>query len=159
MDKLLAPIEKCMKWTIIFLIGFMLLWVFLQVLTRYFWGYTPSFGEELARYAFVWVVFLCLPVVAKSGGHMCIEFVTTRVKGQVFRVISIIADVLTILFLCIMVFYGFEMVVSMTYQTSPALQISMSYVYGVIPFGCLIMLLNTLAHLVTVIRAPADAMQ
>lgn len=159
MDKILAPIEKCMRWMIIFLTGFMLLWVFVQVITRYCFGYTPSYGEELARYAFVWLVFLCLPIVAKSGGHMAIEFVTIRVKGQVLRGITILAETFTTVFLLIMVVGSMEMVTSMSYQTSPALQISMSYIYIVVPFGCCIMLLNTLAHLVTVIRTPADGMK
>ncbi len=157
MDKFLAPIEKLMKWMVIFLTGFMLAWVFLQVLTRYFFGYTPSFGEELARYAFVWLVFLCLPIVAKAGGHMAIEYVTSRVKGNALRTLNIIANSFSSIFLLIMVIYGAEMVVSMSYQTSPAMQVSMSVIYSVIPFGCLIMLLNTVANLVTVIRFPADA--
>lgn len=157
MDKLLAPIEKVMKWIVIFLTGFILVWVFIQVITRYFFGYTPSFGEELARFAFVWIVFLCLPIVAKAGGHMAIEFVTTRVKGNTLRTVTILAETCTSMFLLIMIGGGMEMVTSMSYQTSPAIQLPMSCVYIVIPFGCLIMLLNVLANLVTVIRTPADS--
>ena len=159
MARLLVSIEKVMKGMIILLIGFMLFWVFVQVVTRYCFDYTPSFGEELARYIFVWVVFLCLPIVARSGGHMAVEFVTVRVKGQMLRTITIVADVCTSVFLVIMIKGGMEMVVSMSYQTAPALQIPMSYIYIVIPFGCLIMFVNTLAHLVTVIRTPASSMK
>lgn len=149
-DKFLAPIENAMRWIIIVLTGFMLFWVFFQVLTRYFFSYTPSFGEELARYVFVWIVFLCLPIVAKSGGHMAIEFVTTRVKGRALRAITIAADTLTAVFLAIMIVGGMEMVIDMSYQLSPALRLSMSFVYVVIPFGCLIMLCNTSAAVVIV---------
>ncbi len=31
---------------------------FAQVVPRYFFNYTPEWSEELARFLFVWVVFL-----------------------------------------------------------------------------------------------------
>jgi TRAP-type C4-dicarboxylate transport system permease small subunit len=133
----------------------MMLWVFAQVVTRYVFNYTPSFGEELARYMFVWVVFLSLPIVAKKGGHMAIEMITVRLKGAALRRVNLIADAFTLVFLGIMVWHGIGMVMRASYQTSPALQISMSWVYLAIPLGCGIMLLNVLQHFLSLLRTGA----
>lgn len=135
--------------------GLMLLLVFAQVVTRYVFSYTPYFGEELARYLFVWVVFLSLPLVARYGGHMCIETLTSRVKGPTLKFLNIMADIFTIVFLAIMVWCGIQMVMRTSYQTSPAMMIPMSWVYVVIPFGCAVMLLYTVANLVDVLKTPA----
>lgn len=135
--------------------GVMLLLVFAQVISRYVFNYTPYFGEELARYLFVWVVFLSLPLVARYGGHMAIETLTSRVKGATLKFLNICADVFTIVFMGIMVWYGVIMVIRTNYQTSPAMQIPMSWVYVVIPFGCAVMLLYTIANLVDVLKTPA----
>lgn len=132
-----------------------MLWVFAQVVTRYVFNYTPSFGEELARYMFVWVVFLSLPIVAKKGGHMAIEMITVRLKGAALRRVNLIADAFTLVFLGIMVWHGIGMVMRASYQTSPALQISMSWVYLAIPLGCGIMLLNVLQHFLSLLRTGA----
>ena len=133
----------------------MLLLVFGQVITRYVFGWTPHFGEELARYLFVWVVFLSLPLVARYGGHMCIETLTSRVKGATLKTLNILADIFSIAFLSIMVWNGVRMVMLADFQTSPAMMIPMSWVYVVIPFGCGVMLLYVLGTLMRVLKTPA----
>ncbi|MBO4314315.1 MAG: TRAP transporter small permease subunit, partial [Desulfovibrio sp.] len=92
-----ALFEKMLKALVIIANGLMLLLVFVQVITRYCFGWTPYFGEELARYLFVWVVFLSLPLVAKHGGHMCIETLTSRVKGTTLKTLNILADIFSII--------------------------------------------------------------
>lgn len=157
-----GPLGTCLRWLELFLKalvvvgnGLMLLIVFGQVITRYLFNFTPSFGEELARYLFVWVVFLSLPLVARYGGHMAIETLTSRVHGATLKFLNIAADIFTIVFLAIMVWYGVLMVQRTSFQTSPAMMIPMSWVYAVIPFGCAVMLLYVILNLVNVLRTPA----
>jgi TRAP-type C4-dicarboxylate transport system permease small subunit len=150
-----ALFEKLLKALVIVANGAMLLLVFGQVITRYCFGWTPHFGEELARYLFVWVVFLSLPLVAKHGGHMCIETITSRVKGSTLKTLNILADIFSIAFLAVMVWNGVRMVDLAGFQTSPAMMIPMSWVYVVIPFGCGVMLCYVAANLLRVLRTPA----
>jgi TRAP-type C4-dicarboxylate transport system permease small subunit len=152
----LDPVEKFLSLFVSLLIGAMLLWVFALVITRYCFNYTPSYGEELARYMFVWVVFLSLPIVAKKSGHMAIEMVTLRLRGGMLKAVRLIASLFTLLFLILMVYQGAVMVVKTSIQTSAALQIPMSWVYVAIPVGCLIMLINVLDGFITLLRTPAD---
>lgn len=154
--KFMSALEWLLKALVIVGNGVMLLLVFGQVITRYLFNYTPYFGEELARYLFVWVVFLSLPLVAKYGGHMAIETLTSRVHGATLKFLNIMADIFTIIFLCIMVWCGVEMVMRTSYQTSPAMMIPMSWVYVVIPFGCAVMLIYVLENLVNVLKTPAS---
>ena len=76
MSAIIRYLEKVLKFLVITAIGLMLLIVFFQVISRYVFNYTPSFAEELSRYLFVWIVFLSLPLVAQTGGHMAIETIT-----------------------------------------------------------------------------------
>ena len=148
-------LEKMLKALVIVANAAMLLLVFGQVITRYVFGWTPHFGEELARYLFVWVVFLSLPLVARYGGHMCIETLTSRVKGATLKTLNILADIFSIAFLSIMVWNGVRMVMLADFQTSPAMMIPMSWVYVVISFGCGVMLLYVLGNLMRVLKTPA----
>ena len=149
-------IDYILKKLTILCIGLMLVLVFAQVVSRYVFSYTPAWGEELARYLFVWTVFLSLPLLARTGGHMAIETLTSRIRGNALRTCRILADVFSIAFLGIMVWHGGRMVMLASFQTSAAMQIPMSYVYAVIPFGCLVMLLYTVENLIKVLRTPAD---
>lgn len=156
MTKVLDRVDTVLKGMVVIATGVMLAIVFLQVLSRYIFNYTPSFAEELSRYLFVWVVFLCLPLVAKSGGHMAIETLTARIKGTKLKVCRVLADIFTLIFLMIMVYNGYFMVTIAHYQTSPAMVIPMSYVYMVIPFGCAVMFCNVLDSFIKLLRTPAD---
>ncbi len=151
----LNGVENFLKAIVITLIGFMLLWVCAMVPARYLFDYTPSYGEELSRYLFVWVVFLTLPVVAKAGGHMAIETITSRISGLKLKVARICADLFSLIFLAMMTYYGVGMVIKASFQTSPGLGIPMSYIYLAIPIGCGVMFLNVLASFVTLITTPA----
>lgn len=159
MSVFLNELEKLLKFLVIVGNGAMLLLVFFQVITRYCFGWTPYFGEELARYLFVWVVFLALPLVARHGGHMAIETLTRRARGPFLKSLMILADIFSIIFLSIMVACGIEMVIRTSYQTSPAMMIPMSYVYVVIPFGCAVMLIYVVANLVETLKTPADRLR
>lgn len=157
MKLILHYIENFLKGMVILTIGAMLSVVFLQVITRYIFSYTPSYAEELSRYLFVWVVFLSLPLVAKTGGHMAIETLTSRIHGMPLKVCRVLASIFTMVFLGIMVWYSVLMVKLQHFQTSPALVVPMSYVYSVIPFGCSIMLIYVINDFIKTIRtAPED---
>ena len=158
MKALLNGIQKILEILTIISIGLMLALIFCQVITRYCFGYTPVFSEELARYLFVWTVFLSIPLLARKGGHMAIETVTSRLHGASLKTFNIIADLLTILFMGLMTWHGVKMVMLAHFQTSPAMMIHMSYVYVVIPVGCFVMLLYTIENLVKVLQTPASEM-
>ncbi len=159
MTSLLNLLESILKKATVVCIALMLIIVFVQVITRYVFSYTPSFGEELSRYLFVWTVFLSMPLLARTGGHMAIETLTTRLHGKPLKVCRVIADIFTMWFLVIMVYHGCKMVMLAHHQTSAAMMIPMSYVYCVIPFGCFVMLLYTIENLITVLRTPADELK
>ncbi len=88
---------------------------------------------------------------------MAIETLTSRIQGFPLKLCRIAADLFSITFLSIMTIQGIRMVQIQNFQTSAALRIPMSWVYVVIPFGCAVMLLYVVLHLIETVRTPADA--
>jgi len=156
MDKFLLPLEEFLKKIIFVLMGLILILTFLTVVTRYCFAYTPAFSEELARYMFVWIVFLSLPIITRKGSNMAIEMLVGRMRGVMLKFTMLFASGCTTLFLLIMIYYSIVLLGTVSYQTSPALEISMSYVYIVMPFGCFVMLLNVGQQLIQILRTPVD---
>lgn len=156
MKKLLGYMEKTFAAASIVGIGLMLAIIFIQVISRYFFGHTPSYSEELSRYLFVWVVFLSLPVVSRQGGHMVVGLLLERFTGEPLRRIKILGGLFSIAFLVIMIYQGIRMINMASWQTSPAMEIPMSYVYVAIPLGCAAMLLVAIDELLDVLRGGAQ---
>lgn len=151
MKKLLTLMEKTFAFLSMAGISLMLIIIFLQVISRYFFGYTASYSEELSRYLFVWVTFLSLPVVSRQGGHMAVGLLTERFTGERLRRLKIAGCICSLAFLAIMVWQGIRMVQLAVWQTSPAMEIPMSYMYISIPLGCGGMLLLVLEELLDLV--------
>ncbi len=151
MKKILTLMEKTFAFLSMAGIGLMLIIIFLQVISRYFFGYTASYSEELSRYLFVWVTFLSLPVVSRQGGHMVVGLLTERFTGERLRRLKIVGCICSMAFLAIMVWQGIRMVQLAVWQTSPAMEIPMSYMYISIPLGCGGMLLLVLEELLDLV--------
>jgi len=143
MDK----INKCLNWASIISITMMLFIIFLQVIFRYVFHNSLTFSEELARYLFVWTVFLC------SAVHIIVGVLTERLKGKKAKYIKIAAYVTTMVFVSILFFQGLKMMKLSSFQHSPALGISMSWVYLAIPVATFVMFCNILILIVDVSQA------
>jgi TRAP-type C4-dicarboxylate transport system permease small subunit len=149
MDK----INKCLNWASIISITMMLFIIFLQVIFRYVFHNSLTFSEELARYLFVWTVFLCSAVVARDNGHIIVGVLTERLKGKKAKYVKSAAYISTMIFVAILFYQGIRMMKLSSFQHSPALGISMSWVYLAIPVATFVMFCNILILIVDVLQA------
>lgn len=144
MKKCLDIINKLLQSVAVIAMGGMLFVIFGQVVARYVFHHSLAFSEELARYLFVYVVFFGTAVVAKNNGHIIMEAFISVLKGKVAKYTRILAFLSTFLFMVIIFYYGIRMMIISSYQISPALRISMSYVYLAMPIAAFVMLCNLL---------------
>lgn len=151
-----STIDRILRSIITVTLGIMLALIFMQVVSRYAFHYSLSFSEELARYLFVWTVFLGIPVVQRMGGHMIVGVITEKISGMPLKVLRIIANILTVIFMILILKNGILMVQRTSFQTSPAMQIPMSYIYYVLPIGSLTMILNTIEEMFKNFTTPAS---
>jgi len=142
--KIIDSINKYLKYATIASMSIMLLIIFFQVIFRYVLHHSLTFSEELARYLFVYTVFFGTAVVARENGHIVMEVLTQKLKGKVAKYIKIIAYICTLSFVIILFYNGIKMMILTSYQLSPALRISMSYVYFAIPAASFVMFCNIL---------------
>ena len=62
MNKLLKPLDWLEDAICVLTLGSVSLIIFGQVISRYFFEYTPLWSEELARYLIVWSIFIGVSV-------------------------------------------------------------------------------------------------
>lgn len=142
LDKLLNKVRSVLYWFSCVAMMIMLVTIFAQVITRYGFNYTPEWSEELARFLFVYVVFLGSALIMGESGHLAVEFLPNHFKGKPFgKFLEILALVSGYIFVAILFFQGYKMASVMTFQTAPGLEISMSFIYAIIPISSVLMLL------------------
>ena len=106
----------------------------IQVFFRYGLNHSLAWPEEMARWAFVWLVFLGAAMLARRSGHVAIDLIPRMLSARAlaihtFGVSVVMASVATML-----VALGFDLVGRSSY-VSPALEWPFVYLYLAIPTG------------------------
>ena len=113
-----------------------------QVFGRYVLDYAPSWFEELARYLFVWVVFIGAPIGIRERSHMAIMVVVDHLPLAWRKVCSLLIYAVAGVFLLILTWQGISIMIHTGSQVSPTLEISMAWVYAAVPVGSVLMLFH-----------------
>lgn len=93
-----------------------------QVFCRYVLNSSLSWSEELARYLFIWMIYIGISYGVKLDKHICVDAVYSFAPKSIKRYYAIIGYLLFLLFAVAMVYFGI-LVVGMqisSRQVSPA---------------------------------------
>ena len=109
----------------------------IQVFMRYVMQNSLSWSEELARYLFVLFVNLGISYGVKEKRHIRVEMITMWLSPKMQIVVRIIADLVFMAFALVVIYYGFKstLMIMASKQDSPALELPMWIVYGVLPIS------------------------
>ncbi|QLF70470.1 TRAP transporter small permease [Peteryoungia desertarenae] len=126
-------------------IAFTLFWIlgsvtFLQFFSRYVLNDSIAWTEEIGRYLLMWVTFFGAAIVFRRRTHIAVEVLVEMLPPRAARVLRFAADVITLLFVCLLVWFAWNLTQRMGIQRMTVIDVSMSVVYGGIFVGCLLML-------------------
>ena len=107
----------------------------IQVFMRYVMQNSLSWSEELARYLFVLFVNVGISFGVKEKRHIRVEMITLWLSPRKQIFVRIIADLAFMFFALMVIYYGFKStsMIMASKQDSPALELPMWIVYGVLP--------------------------
>ncbi|WP_338833220.1 Sialic acid TRAP transporter small permease protein SiaQ [Moorella humiferrea] len=145
---MLVKAKRCLDhvvdWLVILLTSSMVAVSFYQVIMRYVLKNAPSWSEELARYLFVWVVFLGAAIAFRNSSHLGLDYFVNLLPSGPRRVIRYVVGLLLVILLFKVTLEGFSVAELVKRQLSAAMRMPMNYAYLAIPVGSLLMLLEVL---------------
>ena len=124
--------------------------IFSQVVMRYVFSNSLAWSEELARYLFVWQVWVGASYSAKNRSHLRITFTRDRLAPATQKKVEIVVTVIWIAFALFIARNGFSLVarVHRFNQMSPALRLPMAYAHLSVPVGCSLMVVRLIENTV-----------
>lgn len=123
-----------------------------QVVARYIFNAPFSWSEELARYLFLWVVFLGASQAMRRHEHIAVGLLVDRLPFRVRQLVIVLLNGLIASFLAVLVLQGWKIVGVVAPLKSIALKVTMAVVYLPLVVGGAIMLVRILVQTVNVIR-------
>lgn len=123
----------------VFLMSFMTLLIFVQVVMRYVFNNSLSWSEELARYVFIWLIYIGISYGCKLRKHIKIDAALYLFPKKIRPYVVVIGDILFIAFAVYITVTGFSYSMEQIKYNmrSPALKIPYQYIYmsTVVGFG------------------------
>jgi TRAP-type C4-dicarboxylate transport system permease small subunit len=128
-------LDRLEEYVAVGLLGIMTLLVFAQVVLRFLFGLGFGWIDELARIAFIWVVYLGAVVGMRRGLHLRVSIGLRALPPRGRLVAELLGELVLLLFCGAMTWHGVELVWS-TLQFSfllPSTKISMFWPYLIMP--------------------------
>ncbi|MDA0153119.1 TRAP transporter small permease [Vibrio sp. Makdt] len=124
--------------------------IFLQVVSRTF-DYSIAWTEELARYCFIWLVYIGISFAVAKKSHIKIEAISMLIDDKEKKYLSLFSDCVFLIFSVVILFKSTQMVEHLYQlgQTSPALGLPMWIVYLAGPVGFALTTLRLIQQMVS----------
>lgn len=126
----------------------------MQIIWRYVFQISLAWSEEVARYLFVWSVWIGAAYASKMSRHIRITFLKEAFPEHWGRFFDTISALVTILFCGLLCWLSLKItyIIAVNEQQSPALQLPMWIPYMAVPAGTALMAFRTLQTLAELYR-------
>lgn len=127
-----------------------------QVLMRYGFQSSLSWSEEIARYLFIWLIYIGISYGVKKSAHVSVTALDLALSDSARRVLKFISTVVFLIFAVIITYYGWQVCskIMRLGQEAPATGIDMWIVYLAVPTGFALTCIRLLQRLYMLIKKP-----
>lgn len=158
MKKMLHFIDHFEENLLFFLLPFMCVVIFVTTFARFTKTFMIPWGEELARYCMVWIIFLGVGAAAKRGEHFSVTAVTGALPSRVQNLLTVLRNIILVGFNLFVAWFCMKIFQNqmMMQQVTPSLKWPMWLIYAAIPVGSVLMAIRYTTHSIQEIRSKTD---
>lgn len=111
--------------------------IFAQVVMRYVFKDSLSWSEELARYIFLYQIWLGASLAVKRQSHLRIEIINAKLSPRNKIIFDTFAKIIWLIFSVFLAYMSLQLTITISQrgQLSPAMRIPMGYAYASVPIG------------------------
>ena len=117
-------------------------------------GMPVNWAQDVSLLAFGWLTFIGSDIIIKSGGLIRIDMLSSRFPKAVQKTLMLVFDVFMLLFLLILIVYGFLLVSQSWNRTFNTLKMSYAWCTLAVPVGSLLMFFSMIGKVLGDIRKP-----
>jgi TRAP-type C4-dicarboxylate transport system permease small subunit len=143
-----ATLTKGLEYLCAALLIVIVLIVFANVVARYFFSRPLHGSDEVAQFLFLWLSYIGALAALMAGRHYSVPNVIDMLPSKARSAAATFSDLVVLAMLAVLVWYGWQLVDRLSFQTSPALDLPVYYVYFALPLTSALMALVIVAKIV-----------
>lgn len=129
-----------------------------QILVRYVFKSPSTISEELISYSFAWMSMFAASYIFGKRDHMRMVFFIEKFTKNAQRTVAVITELVILLFALGVLVGGGSYITSLSMtQMTPALKISMGYIYLVIPVCGVMTSIYSILNIVDLMKNSKEA--
>lgn len=135
------------------LLSAMTIIIMMQLILRWT-GQPLDWTEEIARYCFVWLVYIACSYGVKKRAHIKVDVVMLLFRGKGKFIIQVISNVLFFVFAAVVSYQGMLLLKKLGHfgQVSPAVQIPMVIPYASYTIGFIMVMMRLIQDTILMFR-------
>lgn len=142
--------EELLAGAMLFMIAVLVFW---SAVARTI-GMPVNWAQDVSLLAFGWLTFIGSDIIIKSGGLIRIDMLSNRFPKAVQKTLMLVFDFFMLLFLLILIVYGFLLVSQSWNRTFNTLKMSYAWCTLAVPVGSLLMFFSMIGKMLGDIRKP-----
>lgn len=133
--------DKFEEYFLAFTLSLSVVIIFAQVIMRYVFSSSLSWSEELARYLFLWQIWVGAAFAVKHKKHLRADVLQIVLPSKLKYPLEVLY---TVIWLCFSIFLAYKSsilvsTISRVGQLSAAMRLPMKFAYASVPAGCTLM--------------------
>ncbi len=149
--KINSSINRIIDLIIVFLMGSIMVTIFLQVFSRYILRKPLGWTNEIVIYMFVWMVFFGTYHLLRNNKHIFVDLLYNKLGKNWQKICSILFYLTLILIAIILMIYGFIYVRTSFSTFSSYLQIPLGLIYLILPITGFLFFIFAIENLLKII--------
>ncbi len=138
------------RWAMLVCYAFCCIVIVQEVVRRFVLNYSSAWGEEAARYAFIYLGWIGAAYAVRERAHIRFDIVIGRVGQRTKSWLYIFAEVATIVFACIALYWSLHTVRQLLQfeGTTPVLRVNKVWFEAAVPIGFALIVFRSLQGIV-----------
>ena len=100
------------RWLLLWLYSFIVMVIFIEVLRRFVIAYSSVWGEETARYAFIYLVWIGASSAVKERAHIRIDVLLHYLPPRGVAIFYLFGDICTAVLACFAIYWSMDPVLT-----------------------------------------------
>jgi len=138
MQKILKMLDQnCERWLLLIFYSMIVVTIGTEVVRRFALSYSSTWAEEVARYAFIYLVWIGVSAAVRDRAHIRIDvlmqFLSVRLKALVY----LLGDFIMLFVAILALYFSYEtLTISMKFgSVTHGLGIAQAWALAAVPFG------------------------
>lgn len=153
MERIYSKINQFFDWAIALLMGFIVILMFIEVILRYLFKSPIVWSQEIATYAFIWIIFLGAGVAFYRNAHIRVDYISQKINKEILKKLEMVLNLLLSVFFLFLLIYGMKFALMNFHSDSYTLPfIKLGWIFLAVPTGAILMLTNVIRNFLIIFR-------